>query len=149
MKYIHTTTQEVKELYEIRQENPQMSIPIDADLSSMGFSVVLETVQPIAPPYHKVIEISPVYNGVDYEQTWSVVPMSKEERNSYICNLIDMKEREKIMPRILREATILQLETWALSKCYPLFQFFLANIGYGGLKDFDEEIQQLRSHLLP
>ena len=149
MKYINTTTLEVKELYEIRQENPQMSIPLNADLSSLGFAEVIETIQPIAPAYHKVIELPPVFNGVDYEQAWSVVPMGKEERNAYIYNLIDIKEREKIMPRILREATILQLETWALSKGYPLDQFRIANKGYGGLKDFDEEIQQLRSHLLP
>lgn len=149
MKYINTTTQELKELYEIRQENPRMSIPINADLSSLGFAAVLETAQPVVPDYHKAVESSPVFNGVDYEQSWSVIPMSKEERNSYIYNLIDMKEREKIMPRILREATILQLESWALSKGYPLDQFRLANKGYSGLKDFDEEIQQLRSYLIP
>ena len=148
MKYINTTTQEVKELYEIRQENPQMSIPVNADLSSLGYASILETQQPTHPDYHKVIENSPVFNGTNYEQSWSVVPMSKDERNAYIYSLIDIKEREKIMPRIVREATILQLETWALSKGYPLDKFRLVNKGYGGLKDFDEEIQQLRGHLL-
>lgn len=59
MKYINTTTLEVKELYEIRQENPQMSIPVNADLSSLGFAAVIETIQPIAPAYHKVIELPP------------------------------------------------------------------------------------------
>lgn len=52
-----------------------------------------------------------------------------------------------MMPRITREATILQLETGHYPKGYPLEQFRLANKGYRGLKELDEQIQYLRGQL--
>ena len=70
-----------------------------------------------------------------------------EEHNEAIYFQIDQLERQYMMPRITREATILQLETWALSKGYPLDQFRLANKGYRGLKELDETIQELRGQL--
>lgn len=74
-------------------------------------------------------------------------PPTDEEHNEDIYFQIDQLERQYMMPRITREATILQLETWALSKGYPLDQFRLANKGYRGLKELDEQIQQLRGQL--
>ena len=74
-------------------------------------------------------------------------PPTDEEHNAAIYFQIDQLERQYMMPRITREATILQLETWALSKGYPLEQFRLANKGYRGLKELDETIQELRGQL--
>ena len=74
-------------------------------------------------------------------------PPTDEEHNEAIYFQIDQLERQYLMPRITREATILQLETWALSKGYPLEQFRLANKGYRGLKELDETIQELRGQL--
>lgn len=74
-------------------------------------------------------------------------PPTDEEHNESIYFQIDQLERHYMMPRITREATILQLETWALSKGYPLDQFRIANKGYRGLKELDEQIQQLRGQL--
>ena len=74
-------------------------------------------------------------------------PPTDEEHNEAIYFQIDQLERQYLMPRIIREATILQLETWALSKGYPLEQFRLANKGYRGLKELDETIQELRGQL--
>ena len=74
-------------------------------------------------------------------------PPTDEEHNEAIYFQIDQLERQHMMPRITREATILQLETWALSKGYPLEQFRLANKGYRGLKELDETIQELRGQL--
>ena len=74
-------------------------------------------------------------------------PPTDEEHNESIYFQIDQLERQYLMPRITREATILQLETWALSKDYPLDQFRLANKGYRGLKELDETIQELRGQL--
>ena len=74
-------------------------------------------------------------------------PPTDEEHNEVIYFQIDQLERQHMMPRITREATILQLETWALSKGYPLEQFRLANKGYRGLKELDETIQELRGQL--
>lgn len=74
-------------------------------------------------------------------------PPTDEEHNEAIYFQIDQLERQYMMPRITREATILQLETWALSKGYPLDQFRLANKGYRGLKELDEQIQYLRGQL--
>ena len=74
-------------------------------------------------------------------------PPTEEEHNEAIYFQIDQLERQYLMPRITREATILQLETWALSKGYPLDQFRLANKGYRGLKELDETIQELRGQL--
>ena len=147
MKYIHSITLIVKNIDEIRKENLNMSIPDGADLQDIGYCKINNTPIPEIPAYHKVVELPPTFNGSVWEEAWEVTPMSKEERNAYIYNLIDLKEREKIMPRITREATILQLETWALSKGYPLEQFRLANKGYRGLKELDETIQELRGQL--
>ena len=74
-------------------------------------------------------------------------PPTDEEHNEVIYFQIDQLERQYLMPRITREATILQLETWALSKDYPLDQFRSANKGYRGLKELDETIQELRGQL--
>ena len=74
-------------------------------------------------------------------------PPTDEEHNDAIYFQIDQLERQYMMPRITREATILQLETWALSKGYSLDQFRLANKGYRGLKELDETIQELRGQL--
>ena len=74
-------------------------------------------------------------------------PPTDEEHNEAIYFQIDQLERQYMMPRITREATILQLETWALSEGYPLDQFRLANKGYRGLKELDETIQELRGQL--
>ena len=74
-------------------------------------------------------------------------PPTDEEHNEAIYFQIDQLERQYLMPRITREATILQLETWALSKGYSLDQFRLANKGYRGLKELDETIQELRGQL--
>ena len=74
-------------------------------------------------------------------------PPTEEEHNEAIYFQIDQLERQHLMPRITRESTILQLETWALSKGYPLEQFRLANKGYRGLKELDEQIQYLRGQL--
>ena len=74
-------------------------------------------------------------------------PPTDEEHNEAIYFQIDQLERQYMMPRITREATILQLETWALSKGYSLDQFRVANKGYRGLKELDETIQELRGQL--
>lgn len=74
-------------------------------------------------------------------------PPTDEEHNETIYFQIDQLERQYMLPRITREATILQLETWALSKGYPLDQFRIANKGYRGLKELDEQMQQLRGQL--
>jgi hypothetical protein len=74
-------------------------------------------------------------------------PPTDEEHNESIYFQIDQLERQYLMPRITREAAILQLETWALSQDYLLDQFRLANKGYRGLKELDETIQELRGQL--
>jgi len=74
-------------------------------------------------------------------------PSSIEEQNAQILFEISSLERQYLMPRITREATILQLETWALSQGYPLEQFRVANKGYRGLKELDERIIYLRGQL--
>ena len=74
-------------------------------------------------------------------------PPTDEEHNEAIYFQIDQLERQYMMPRITRESTILQHETWALSKGYPLDQFRSANKVYRGLKELDETIQELRGQL--
>jgi len=64
-----------------------------------------------------------------------------------ILQKIDDMEREKMLPRIVREMTIAQLEAWAMAQGYPLPAFRAANKGYRALKEFDEEIAALRSQL--
>lgn len=61
---------------------------------------------------------------------------------------ISQMERDSLIPRIVREATIYQLEAWATAQGYPLDQFRLANKGYRLLKEADEAIAELRK-LIP
>ena len=148
MNYIHTTTREQFGLPEIRAMHPQMSIPEGADLSDIGLEPLLETL-PAAPPEWSVVEPGapePVEGG--WCATWVTREMTAPERSAHATQRIEQIERDSLMPRIVREITLLQLETWATSQGSPLPAFRLANKGYRLLKEADELIATLRGTIL-
>lgn len=65
-RYVDQLTNNTYELYEIRNLHPNLSIPAGADLSSLGFTPLIETPQPAALPWHRVMEGPPVNST----QTW-------------------------------------------------------------------------------
>ena len=58
---------------DIRQENPNMSIPADADCSSLGYETLIEVEQPKQDGFYAV-EVVPVNNV----QTWELREIPKE-----------------------------------------------------------------------
>ena len=59
-------------IYEIRQENPNMSIPDGADCSSLGFEFLEEVEEPKQEGFYAV-EVAPINN----KQTWKLLPIVK------------------------------------------------------------------------
>lgn len=147
MRYVHTEDTSVRSLDDIRAENPLMSIPDGADLSEIGYQPLSETPSPPAPEWHMVEPGAPASNG-GWHTTWVIREMTPEEKSSRAESLIGKIERDSLIPRIVREATIFQLEAWATSQGYPLDQFRLVNKGYRLLKEADEAIAELRK-LIP
>ena len=96
--------------------------------------------------------IEPVADGAGVGWGWNGAfvappPPTPEEAQSLIQLQIYAMEREKMLPRIVREMTIAQLEQWATQQGYPLDQFRLVNKGYRMIKEFDEQIAALRAQL--
>ncbi len=60
-------------IQEIRQENPNMSIPDGTDCSSLGFKFLEEVEQPKQEGFYAV-EVAPINN----KQTWELREMPKE-----------------------------------------------------------------------
>ena len=71
MRYVKQN--KVYTIQEIRQENPNMSIPDDTDCSSLGFEFLEEVEQPKQEGFYAV-EVAPINN----KQTWELVAIPKE-----------------------------------------------------------------------
>ena len=109
---------------EIRQENPNMSIPADADCSSLGFEFLEEVEAPVQDGFYAV-ETAPVNN----KQTWELREIAKVVPQS-ITKLQAMKQLQKIekwtqLKAILAEPANEDInDEWILSndlnRSYPL-----------------------------
>lgn len=75
MKYINTTNGEICTIHDIRRVNPNVSIPEDADCSSLGFTKLVEIPPPTPLPWHQVEEDG----HIDGTQVWKHVPMTNAE----------------------------------------------------------------------
>lgn len=62
-------------IYEIRRAHPNVSMEDGVDLSSLGYAFLIETPQPAALPWHRVVEGAPAGNT----QTWAQEPMTEAE----------------------------------------------------------------------
>ena len=71
MRYIKQN--KIYTIQEIRQENPNMSIPDGTDCSSLGFEFLEEVEQPKQEGFYAV-EVAPINN----KQTWELVAIPKE-----------------------------------------------------------------------
>ena len=71
MRYIKEN--KIYTIEEIRQENPNMSIPDGTDCSSLGFEFLEEVEQPKQEGFYAV-EVAPINN----KQTWELVAIPKE-----------------------------------------------------------------------
>lgn len=148
MNYLHTHTLAPTTLGTIRQQHPQVSIPDGADLSDLGYAPLTPTEQPVAPEWHVVEPGEPEQVEGAWCTTWVVREMTAQEKSDSAAQQIRQIEAESGIVRILREATILQLEGWAAAQGYPLAAFRAANKGYRLLKETDELIATLREYIL-
>ena len=64
----------VLEMFEVRRELPNMSIPEDANLSEYGYEFLIETLMPQQEGFYAV-EVEPVNNV----QTWELLPIPEAE----------------------------------------------------------------------
>ena len=71
MRYIKQN--KIYTIQEIRQENPNMSIPDGTDCSSLGFEFLEEVEKPKQEGFYAV-EVAPINN----KQTWELVAIPKE-----------------------------------------------------------------------
>ena len=70
MRYVKQN--KIYTIYDIRQENPNMSIPDGTDCSFLGFEFLEEVEEPKQEGFYAV-EIAPVNN----KQTWELIPIVK------------------------------------------------------------------------
>ena len=70
MRYVKQN--KIYTIYEIRQENPNMSIPDNTDCSFLGFEFLEEVEEPKREGFYAV-EVAPVNN----KQTWELIPIVK------------------------------------------------------------------------
>lgn len=148
MNYLHTPTLTPTTLGTIRQQHPQVSIPDGADLSDLGYAPLTLTEPPVAPEWHVVEPGEPEQVEGAWRTTWAVREMTAQEKSDSAAQQIKQIEAESGIVRILREATIMQLENWATAQGYPLPAFRAANKGYRLLKETDEFIETLRAFIL-
>lgn len=71
MRYVKEN--KIYTMEEIRQENPNMSIPADADCLSLGFEFLEEVEAPVQDGFYAV-EVAPINN----KQTWELIEIPKE-----------------------------------------------------------------------
>ena len=71
MRYVKQN--KIYTIEEIRQENPNMSIPDGTDCSSLGFEFLEEVEKPKQEGFY-AIEVAPINN----KQTWKLVEIPKE-----------------------------------------------------------------------
>ena len=71
MRYVKNN--KIYTIEEIRQENPNMSIPDGTDCSSLGFEFLEEVEKPKQEGFY-AIEVAPINN----KQTWELVAIPKE-----------------------------------------------------------------------
>ena len=71
MRYVKQN--KIYTIQEIRQENPNMSIPDGTDCSSLGFEFLVEVEKPKQEGFYAV-EVAPINN----KQTWELVAIPKE-----------------------------------------------------------------------
>ena len=69
-KYVKIKTNTVHYIADIRTENPNISIPDDADCSSLGFEFLEETIAPTQDGFYAV-EVTPINNV----QQWELKPI--------------------------------------------------------------------------
>lgn len=71
MRYVKQN--KIYTIEEIRQENPNMSIPADTDCTSLGFKFLEEVPAPVQDGFYAV-EVAPIKN----KQTWELIAIPVE-----------------------------------------------------------------------
>ncbi len=148
MSYLNLDTMARASLAQIRAAHPQVSIPEGADLTELGYAPLEDTEPPVAPEWHLCEAGEPEQVEGAWRTTWVVREMTAPEKSVSAAARIKQIEDETGIVRILREATILQLESWATAQNHPLEGFRAANKGYRLLKETDEFIETLRAYIL-
>lgn len=90
MRYVKQN--KIYTVQEIRQENPNMSIPDDADCSSLGFEFLINAEPPIMEGFYAV-EGAPK----DNKQTWELIPIVETQEEIKAMALRYLQETDWVM----------------------------------------------------
>jgi hypothetical protein len=99
-------------LGELQADHPNTSFPEDMTptfLATYDVYEVLPTIQPAYnPATQKVVEVTPMFNGSVWQQTWSVVALTAPEQQAYKLQFIDQA----------KAAMVQYLDTFASTRDY-------------------------------
>ncbi len=127
MKYIKKETNEIIWMHKIRLENPNISIPDNADLDDLGYIKIIETPIPEKTGFYAV-EVDPI----NYTQTWELreIIITDEEKvliaNEYLKET-DWIEIYKLRHDIGLEIIPEESNKWNIINKREEYKLFLKN----------------------
>lgn len=93
MTYVNTTTLELTNLSAIRAQHPQVSIPDGADLTELGFGLLVDTPPPSAPG-KKIVAGPPAFSAGAWRKVWVVSDYTAGELDTVKATSGDRIEAE-------------------------------------------------------
>ena len=93
MTYVNTTTLEPTSLAAIRAQHPQVSISDGADLTELGFGLLIDTVMPTTPG-KKITAGPPAFSAGAWRKTWVVSDYTAGELDTLKVEVGDKIEAE-------------------------------------------------------
>ena len=148
MRYVNPVTQGIASVQEIRDANPSISIPDDADLTDIGYSKLTETPPPTVPDWYVIEPGVPLNENGVWRTDWSVRAMTSLERaDEAVRKIAELEVELQSPPRIVREGLILLVESQAKTQGLTIEYLRAKNKGYRLLKECDEQIAELRKNI--
>ena len=84
MRYVNTETNTIHTIVDIRNENPNISIPDGVDCTEYGYAFYIEVEKPQVPAWYDLIEGTPVNNT----QVWTLSKHSKDRIISSVSTIL-------------------------------------------------------------
>jgi hypothetical protein len=97
--YYHPETQQTKNIYELGQVFPNMSLGVNPDLTEYGWFKVKENPQPVHDESTETIYYEVQFIGTQYETVWVIRPLTSEELKSRVPYVITMRQARIILER--------------------------------------------------
>ena len=139
-KYVKLKTNTVHYIADIRTENPNMSIPDDADCSSLGFEFLEETVAPTQDGFYAV-ELTPI-NCI---QQWELKPIEIQIPHSITPRQIRamlnrVNKREQVETLVSQSLDYDLKDWWEYSTEYKRDNEILISFAINSLAMSDDDI---------